>query len=402
MKRFRLPDNEHNKEEEGDRRGYPFVIPELTKLIVKHAVIKGVFHTYAALLCVSHTFYRATSLLIRQHFTKPQILQHHSLMYHYGGKRLNLSFGAIPLMTNKVCARMTQLTRLNLDGCGRVKALTVAHRLTRLTHLSLNRCPIMMAHDLIQMTGLQSLSLRYNPGVEGERLTQLHSLTELKLSDTQYVMPSHLLALTQVTSLCLDRDHLVDKKTVSQMTWLRKLSLVGNGHIDGATLLKLSLLESLCLSDNNLIDGETLGQLTGLKELRFSSHTDMIGSDRYLSKLTGLESLAMVSCNKVTDGSVSLLTNLTTLSLNGVPHVTATSIKQLPRLRELTLRKNGGDIVLWDLTHLQDLVLRYDAVDFVTMGQIEAFFSLHSSNDTGYRQVKWKQSPKHYLEWHRY
>jgi hypothetical protein len=70
-------------------------------------------------------------------------------------------------------------------------------------------------------------------------------------------------------------------------------------------------------------------------------------------------------------------------------------------LRELTLGINSSDVALCDLTHLSDLVLRYGATDYVMMGDIEQFVAANRSNDA-YRQVKWKQAPKHYLEWHRY
>lgn len=389
-----------SSDDEDDNQTHPiFDLPEMAALVVQHTVIKGVFHTYAALLCVSSALYKATSLVIQKTFTKKQLLGHPSLVWHYGGKCLKLSFGANPLVTNAVCARLTQLTDLNIDGNDRLDLDSFIYNMTHLTALSLNHCVGINTNTLLGLTGLRRLSLKSNHCVGGHQLTRLISLTDLSLSDTQYVDGTHhLLKLTQLTRLHLNMDHLITTEVVSQMTWLRKLSLFGNAAIDGTALRKLPLLESLDIRANRMIGTDTLGRLTGLKELFIDEVRPAI-TDQCLAKLTNLACLVAYKATLISDNSVSLLTALGKLALSHTDHVTAASIKHLTRLRKLTLGVNTSDVRLWDLTHLSNLVLHYDTADFVMMGQIEEFVREKSDS---YRVMKWKQAPKHYLEWHRY
>lgn len=293
---------------------YVFVLEETRLLILDRAVIKGVFHTYAALLCVSHGFYASVSSLIVSHFKRDTMYESNALMLH------------------------SQCPALDLSSWDCITDDTVRQIATRITDLTLNSNAHIHGSTIKRLTNLTRLSLSVrNKCIEGRHLTGLTGLTNLKLHGRHELLSSE----------------------VAEMTRLRKLDLYADEEIESYALYTLTGLESLDLSGKNLIESDGLKNL-GCHLTYLSLLSNTLIDDSGLTGLTSLLSLYLGGKpGLVTGHSISQLTQLTGLRLQGVDHVTDDALTTLTNLRELDLSYNSRitDLGLRPLTGLTSLYL---------------------------------------------
>lgn len=349
----------------------PFALPELLALILEAAVVRGVFHTYAALLCVSRHFYSTTSALITAHFSKARLLSRRELIWHYRGSKLGApQMAQCHLVDGVVLRRLTQLTQLELDNSCRIGSSEISC-LTQLTSLSLDRNERIYNFALKPLTRLTRLSLRHNHCIAFSY--SLPSLTALRLCDSRVTNADLLLLATQLRDLDLAWDERILSDTVSRLTALERLGLEGNASIHAYALAPLSAtLTSLDISDNRLVDDDCVIRLTALTSLSLADNERI--TDAALSQMTRLRVLLLDANRCISERALWPLTGLQCLSLNDNRLIKQSVIARLTALQRLVLRDNRTDITLAHLTHLGALRLEYDDFFGRTQCQIIEWF----------------------------
>ncbi len=206
---------------------------------------------------------------------------------------------------------------------------------------------------LSQMTNLKELSLEENYDITDlSPLSSLTSLESLDIKNTGATDLTPLRGLANLEELKMANPDISDLTPLKDLTSLRILML-DNGDLPSSAITDLSPLsglvnlESLAIPPQpNYTDFSCLSGLTNLKVFRMmgskSSGTNSVSSLDFLANLTQLEELRIV----VAAGDLSVLaglTNLRSVSLDGVLHAPDTSIfRNLTKLEDLTLR--GGTI----------------------------------------------------------
>jgi len=410
----------------------PFYIDELRSLLLSLSVIRGVFHTYSALLCVSHRFYAATSELIASHFDRPLLdgnddcnllLSKKELAYHYRGTALVLrNFSTqYAVIDNDTLSRLTQLTSLDLTYNNRIAAETLVH-LTRLRHLNLDNNKCVNDWSLMLLTGLTSLSLFNNYHIHSYALLCLPALTSLVLRKSEGIRNHDLVQMTRLRrlALCMEGGWVLSD-TVARLTALEELDLQSNDTVRGDALVKLTRLHTLNLKSNEMVHDYWLGQLTQLTSLCLDAN-DMV-TDAGLSHLTGLRVLSLANNMLYDDGqekkssgittrSLQQLTSLRDLSLYNVNgsyddatdsykkfKIASTVVHCLTNLERLDLTASVTDIELWHLTQLQRMRLVYVSGDAM-LCQVNQFMTDWSSLDSLCRITH--DEVDCVLEWERY
>eukprot|EP00242_Pyramimonas_sp_CCMP2087_P002958 CAMPEP_0198231626 /NCGR_PEP_ID=MMETSP1445-20131203/115297_1 /TAXON_ID=36898 /ORGANISM="Pyramimonas sp., Strain CCMP2087" /LENGTH=430 /DNA_ID=CAMNT_0043912251 /DNA_START=321 /DNA_END=1611 /DNA_ORIENTATION=+ len=254
---------------------------------------------------------------------------------------------------------LSGLTSLNLGFCERVtdegvRALTP---LTGLTSLNLSTTEVTDGgvRALAQLTGLTNLNLEQDEDVQmrGEGVTDkgvrslamaLTRLTSLNLRDNTSVTDEGVKMLALLTALTRRREEVDLHKTLVNDDDLRALT-----PLSGLTSLNLGFCERV--TDEGV---RALTPLTGLTSLNLSTTEVTDGGVRALAQLTRLTSLDLGSCEEITDKGVralALLTGLTNLNLEqdedvqmrgeGVTDKGVRSLAMaLTRLTSLNLRDN--------------------------------------------------------------
>jgi Leucine-rich repeat (LRR) protein len=345
----------------------PFTLPELLHQILEASVVRGVFHTYAALLCVSHAFYSATSSLIAAHYSKARLLTRRELTWHYRSKKLDLSShsAAASLVDREMLRHLTRVQKLVLGDNARISSACLQH-LTQLCSLSLDYNQIIGSFALAPLTNLTQLSLRHNERVtlgllpSAVTVVRFPALTALSLCESKAVTNGELaLYSSQLLDLRLAQDRHILSDTVAGLTALQRLNLFGNRSILGYALRPLAAsLTSLDIGKNHIIDDDCLARLTALTSLSLTANECI--TDRALSLLTGLRVLLLDDNARISEHALWPLTALQSLSLNANRVITARVPRHLTSLRQLTLRHNRSDITVGALTHLEQLRLEYD------------------------------------------
>lgn len=402
----------------------PFYIDELRSLLLSLSVVRGVFHTYSALLCVSHRFYATTSSLIGDHFDRPSptpdrtnlLLIKKELAYHFKGTTLALINHTVPYeaIDNDTLSHLTQLTDLDLTCNDRIYSDSLT-QLTGLRRICLDNNKATSDWALSHMTGLTSLSLFNNKRIHSHTLLQLPFLTSLSLRNSELVRNDELGQMTGLRCLKLYMDDgWVLSETVARLTALEELDLALNRTVRGDALVNLTRLHTLNLWNNDMVDDYWLSQLTQLTSLCLDSNDKI--TDSGLSCLTGLRVLSMNSTTVYNDDDdngisahslqqLTLLRDLSLVNVVGVYDSTTASYEKfkiasvvmrcLTALERLDLSTNGTDIELCHLTHLERMHLVYDALDETMEQRIEQFMSSSSYKTTRHDKVN------HILEWER-
>ena len=208
----------------------------------------------------------------------------------------------------------------------------------------------------------------------------LTNLTKLSLSRSCpfegsifYVMPKlSTVKLIELEQYGLFSRNLYDLKTLTRLTDLASeapdLTSEGPDFVDPPDQRTLSTLKILHCGAS--WTHSRMSHLTNLTELKLALGYDV--KDKTLSLLTNLRSLRDSSGshgvrdnaeNSFTNESVSLLTNLTNLSIHGRTMVTGEVLRGMPGLRTLDIASTGGnfeDDQLWYLSSLTDLKLSFD------------------------------------------
>lgn len=381
-------------------RAFDALPDELRHQVLSMAVTRGVFHTYAALLCVSHTVYAICSQLIGEHFTTERLLEKRELAFHYKGLSLGLACARVArVVDDAVLRHLTQLTKLDLRTTAIGDDGLVG--LTRLTSLDLSHTNTISNAALRALPHLTNLKLYANTRIASITLIALTGITALELSNTTQVRNCDLCLMTWLRRLALPGDGGITPSTLGRMTGLERLSLAGNKTIMGYGLSPLAAsLTSLDLSNNYRIEDDVLRQMTSLTRLKLCFNVTI--SDASVSALTRLTELRLSHSYMVTDRAVCCLTRLRVLDLSGCPTVTAAAVVQLPRLTNLFLIGNvGTDITLWHLTHLDQMRLVYSDHDDLAQ-QVAEF--MRARSDATAEQFDYVQHYAHssVLEWRRH
>ena len=231
---------------------------------------------------------------------------------------------------------------------------------------------------LSQMTNLKELILKENYDITDlSPLSSLTSLESLDIMNTGATDLTPLRGLANLEKLKIANPDISDLTPLKDLTNLRILML-DNGDLPSSAITDLSPLselvnlESLAIPPQpNYTDFSCLSGLTNLKVFRMmgskSSGTNSVSSLDFLANMTQLEELRIV----VAAGDLSALaglTNLRSVSLDGVLHAPDTSIfRNLTKLEDLTLR--GGTICsaadlsdFANLTGLHTLVIDLDGL----------------------------------------
>lgn len=313
-----------------------FVLEETRALILTHAVTKGVFHTYAALLCVSSGFYATVSSLIRSHFTSDAIQASNSLILH----------SASP------CLKLSCWTRITDD--------TIRQISTRLTDLTLHCNARMRGSTLKRLTGLTRLSLSVkNMFIQWRHVSYLTALTDLNLHGWHLLVTSDVAKMTQLRKLNLYSDQVIESHALHTLTGLESLDLAGESLIESHSLLYLDrCLTRLNLLSNTVIDDSGLVGLTSLKSLRLGGKPGQV-TGHSVSRLTQLTSLRLQDVDRVSDDELTVLTNLCELCLSYNTRITDLGLCPLTGLTSLRLMKNTTitDAGIRTLTRLNTLYL---------------------------------------------
>ena len=231
---------------------------------------------------------------------------------------------------------------------------------------------------LSQMTNLKELILKENYDITDlSPLSSLTSLESLDIMNTGATDLTPLRGLANLEKLKIANPDISDLTPLKDLTNLRILML-DNGDLPSSAITDLSPLselvnlESLAIPPQpNYTDFSCPSGLTNLKVFRMmgskSSGTNSVSSLDFLANMTQLEELRIV----VAAGDLSALaglTNLRSVSLDGVLHAPDTSIfRNLTKLEDLTLR--GGTICsaadlsdFANLTGLHTLVIDLDGL----------------------------------------
>ncbi len=182
-------------------------------------------------------------------------------------------------------AKLTQLTKLNLEWCKKItnKGLEHLTKLTQLTKLNLKGC------NKIRDNGFK-------------HLTKLTQLTNLNLSCCFDITDNgleYIAKLTQLKELNLCNCHKITDNGLEHLTKLKQL-----------TNLNLSWCDKI--TDNGL---EYIAKLTQLKELNLSYCYKITDNGlEYIAKLTQLKELNLYECCKITDNGLEYIAKLTQLT----------------------------------------------------------------------------------------
>ena len=211
---------------------------------------------------------------------------------------LDLEFWTMTNTSLRHLSKLNNLQTLCLDRCCNLgdEGMRSISLCTTLIDLSVGACDITNVgfQYLSEMTGLRSLSLVGNSGVQGpdfQTISRLSNLDNLNLSFCHGVMEFDLHALSALTNLVT-------------------LSLNGIRSVCDDTLTHLSVLmqlETLDLTEATISD-EGVESLTRLHSLTsICLEYTNIGDDGLmsLSSLIGLTHLDLYDCYEISDGSVS-------------------------------------------------------------------------------------------------
>ena len=330
---------------------------------------------------------RYGNVLLLIHPDSDRILQYPQLCSH-GLRQLYILHSRISSLAG--LDNLSQLTVLNLSGCGSLRSLPGLEKLTQLTHLDLSHCRTLAdISGLMNLTQLTSLNLSKCVMLSElprlDKLTHLTSinlsgcicltkltgldeltqLTSLNLRDCESLCElSSLENLTQLISLnlhwCSNLTSLSGLEKLNQLTsldlrWCRKLiSLLGLENMSQLTALNLSNCENLaslsgienmsqltalnlseCKSLTVLPDLQNLTQLTNLNLNGCVSLTELQG----LKKLSQLTRISLSQCNKLTALNLSGCDSLTSLIISRCDSLTTLDLSRCKRLTELDLTK---------------------------------------------------------------
>lgn len=253
--------------------------------------------------------------------------------------------------------RFTGLTRLSLENNRLTTVAGLAH-LPLLSQLRLNGNRLRALPGLGQLTQLTVLGLEHNELDALPEVGQLTLLTELDLAGNRFAaVPAGVGRLIRLQYLGLNGNQLTAiPAEIGQLAQLTQLNLRGNRLAAlPETLGNLTGLVHLHLADNRFITLPTLlGSLTELRILNLSVN-QLSAIPAGLERLRNLTELYLGNNQIVVDvlGSQRLeaFSQLQTLSLNGNPIGTLPALRNLDRLRHLSLRSTGLDAL--PLTFLQ-------------------------------------------------
>ncbi len=313
-----------------------FLLPETRIQVIEHSVVKRVFHTYAAWLCVSHGCYASTSSLIKQHFDDHALKRSDALILHRDSPKLTLS-------------RWDCITDCTLREIG-----------TRLTELYLHQDPPIRGATLKRMTNLTCLHIAVdNRYVEGRHLTGLSALTDLKLHGNHLVTSKSLGTMTQLKQLNLYADEMIESFALHTLTGLVSLGLSGDNLIESSGLQNLgSCLTRLDLLSNRVIDDSGLEPLSNLRSLTLGGKPGLV-TGQGISHLTQLTKLRLQDVDTVCDTELARLTGLCDLCLSYNTRITDIGLAPLTGLTSLRIMNNTviGDAGLSPLTNLRTLYI---------------------------------------------
>jgi Leucine-rich repeat (LRR) protein/uncharacterized protein YpmS len=281
----------------------------------------------------------------------------------------------------------TNLTQLQLGG-NLVSDLSVLTNLTQLTNLSLYHNNATNVAALAMLPGLQSLDLRWNPGVRdfsplvgltnlsslylagnaisnAAALPAVQGLALLDLNNNSISNAGALSVFTNVMTLDVSYNSSLNLQTLSTLTNLKSLHVSGGSMTNLAFVQSFAHLTNLCVAGNP--SGTSLGDISAvlsLGELRalnlsanptvtnFSALSSMINletlwlKDDHLPNLSFVQPLSHLSCLVADENTVanvlpvSTLTNLTILSLENNLLGDATALSGLSSLTVLGLGAN--------------------------------------------------------------
>lgn len=278
-----------------------------------------------------------TRLTLQTDFLTDDCLLHLTNLLH-----LNLSWNRS--ITNAGLRNLPQLTRLDLNSSVSIDHDGISH-LTTLTDLNLRNIGLRIKNVGIErLTRLQRLIISRND-ITSDALWNLTNLTHLELRMKEYDLNDEI--LKRLTKLCY-------------------LSILYHSSVTDDGLSHLVSLSSLTFFPSRLITDLSVCQLTNLTSLEFLNaraeenirvnarednirvnakylrNQENLVTDAGLKTLTQLVSLGIAGNRVVSDKSISLLTNLTSLSCNKY-QISFACLMQLTKLRNL-IRSTGDHI----------------------------------------------------------
>lgn len=151
---------------------------------------------------------------------------------------------------------------------------------------------------IARMTELSTLYV-YDPNITDKLLSELTNLTHLEITVNKKVTDDSVKLLTKLICLKIDEWTSMTDESLSCLVKLKTLDLKRDSYSKG----------------NILMDINSVSCLTNLQKLNCSRGTLGI-KDSVLRSLTTLTKLVLVESPKITDLSLSILTNLQILAIN--------------------------------------------------------------------------------------
>lgn len=195
---------------------------------------------------------------------------------------------------------------------------------------------------------IKSLLLHRNNSITDEILSNFDNLTILNLGSNKRISDVCLSKLTNLTQLDLGNNQQISDHSLSCLTQLKALDLDINRNISDFGLKLMTNLTKLTMGPNRVTDA-SLSELTNLVDLTVCNplfvfyhdhpfyHIQII-SDQSITKLTQLTKLSLRQNTLVTDQSILKLTNLTDLVISEIGPISFNGIKNI--LKNMTNLKS--------------------------------------------------------------
>ncbi|KAL1074995.1 hypothetical protein V6Z11_D11G328200 [Gossypium hirsutum] len=284
---------------------------------------------------------------------------------------------------------LEKLTRLNLRMCKNLRFLPSLYKATSLTTLILSDCSILFSFPEVS-SNLRELHL------EGTTIEQISgNITELNLGGTAIEeVPSSIECLSnlRVLNLSCCRRLKIVSTSVHKLKSLKTFYLHDCSRLEifPEILDTMERLRFLDLSGTALKElSSSMENLIGLVELRLNNCENLACLPDNFYKLKSLKFLSLYGCSNLRD--LHGLSSLENLDLSGSNlENLPTSIKQLPRLKQLILRKCKR---LKSLPELPPSLKHLDAHDCTSLEEVSSIKKLFE------QAVLCKDRPYGFLEW---
>jgi len=222
------------------------------------------------------------------------------LLLFTGAKSLSLGYTSSTALY-ATARKMTWLEKLQLANCTPGMKSDELGAFTQLTALSILTPTLAHSFAVCDLTKLECLALNRNYSIKDCDLLYLTRLKQLVLSDCHFITGVCFKSLENLQHL-----HIRHRSAISCVAWeiiaprLRSLYIKGSdSHLSDNALTKMTNLQSLILNDTPTITGPALCQLTQLVTLSLEGISTFI-RDEHIATLRQLRTLCIVSSVGIT------------------------------------------------------------------------------------------------------